>query len=411
MVSPAEFEHDHYRHNPAPTAVEAALPSLHQTHGGTVCSTALTLQEGSGVRVTERQDEFTRAFTRTGARHVWQTTNDRIVALIGKSNGRAWLRMSDLITDLFDQAGQRVAPDTVLIRGASGLRALARSARVSSDAPERVALAVTHRAFRSSSVTLIQAWGSSVTLRVCERQLSQAHVVLAGKTGEAGTFDPGAMRATWMFDGSQGFDWELGAETASLVVSVPRGALSDYMELLRGAPLLIHEPTCSVTHAVAGFALGLVNEGGGTQTPTFTPIAQYAVDRFLQEMVGIILVEDRGATGVHSGSRQRLYLGALAVVAESYADPGLALADVAKTLSASVRALQLAFQEAGTTFSAELRAQRARAAHALLLSPEYDVLSIGEIAARCGYHSPATLRDEVKARFGATPRRLRGERS
>ncbi|WP_186317598.1 hypothetical protein [Curtobacterium sp. 9128] len=29
MVPPVEFEHDHYRHAPAPTTVEAALPSLH----------------------------------------------------------------------------------------------------------------------------------------------------------------------------------------------------------------------------------------------------------------------------------------------------------------------------------------------------------------------------------------------
>jgi len=29
MVPPVEFEHDHYRHDPAPTTVEAALPSLY----------------------------------------------------------------------------------------------------------------------------------------------------------------------------------------------------------------------------------------------------------------------------------------------------------------------------------------------------------------------------------------------
>ncbi len=29
MVPPVEFEQDHYRHNPAPATVEAALPSLH----------------------------------------------------------------------------------------------------------------------------------------------------------------------------------------------------------------------------------------------------------------------------------------------------------------------------------------------------------------------------------------------
>lgn len=29
MVPPVEYEQDHYRHNPAPATVEAALPSLH----------------------------------------------------------------------------------------------------------------------------------------------------------------------------------------------------------------------------------------------------------------------------------------------------------------------------------------------------------------------------------------------
>ena len=35
MVPPVESEQIHYRHNPAPTNVEAALPSFHSTRGGT----------------------------------------------------------------------------------------------------------------------------------------------------------------------------------------------------------------------------------------------------------------------------------------------------------------------------------------------------------------------------------------
>lgn len=35
LVPPAELETDYYRHNPAPTSVEASVPSLHQTRGET----------------------------------------------------------------------------------------------------------------------------------------------------------------------------------------------------------------------------------------------------------------------------------------------------------------------------------------------------------------------------------------
>ncbi len=45
MVPPVEYEHDHYRHHAAPSTVEAALPSLHSTRGGTVAANSPSLAD------------------------------------------------------------------------------------------------------------------------------------------------------------------------------------------------------------------------------------------------------------------------------------------------------------------------------------------------------------------------------
>ncbi len=45
MVPPVEYEHDHYRHHAAPSTVEAALPSLHSTRGGTVAADSPSLAD------------------------------------------------------------------------------------------------------------------------------------------------------------------------------------------------------------------------------------------------------------------------------------------------------------------------------------------------------------------------------
>lgn len=194
------------------------------------------------------------------------------------------------------------------------------------------------------------------------------------------------------------------------MVSVPIGAVADYVDMNAQRSILVHEPRCTIAPAIAGFGLVLVNDAGSPAT-SHTPVADYAIDRFLQEMTAIVLVENRGATSVQRGPRRHLYFEATALIAELYADPELKPGDLAAALNVSARTLQQAFQEAGSSICTEIRSQRARAARNLLNEPKYDVLSLGQIATHCGFRNAEALRKGLKSHYAVTPRELRGTRS
>lgn len=334
--------------------------------------------------------------------------------------------MRDVVAEMFACRGIHASDNTKIFRGTAGLRALNAAVRVTTAQPDEALLAISRHEFRDSALTLVQALGSPVTLRVrCGALQSNTelitgpgstgraepvHCVLSGYTGENGSYDPATMAVSWVFDSISEFDWVIDEGEAALVVSVPDEAIADYVEADHEAPLLVRAPRCTIAPAIAGFALALVNDAG-TSAAARTPVADYAIDRFLQEMTGIVLVENRGATMVQRGPRRQLYFEAAALITELYADPALGPADLAAALNVSVRTLQQAFQEAGSRVSAEIRSQRARAARSLLAEPKYDVLSLGQIAAHCGYRSTETLREGLKTHYAMTPRELRSSRS
>lgn len=326
-------------------------------------------------------------------------------------------RMVDVVEGMYACRGAYATANTKVFRGRSGLRALHAAARVTATEPDHMILAVTRCQFRDSALTLLRVLGASVTIHVRPRErvreadeppcpqpatpsipLRTVHCALSGHTGENGEYDPAAMAASWFFDSTSDFDWPVGEGEAALVASVPFEAVADYVDASAEDSLLISAPRSTITVGIAGFGLALVND-----PPAFgakrTPVAEYAIDRFLQEMVGIVLVENRGATSVQRGPRRQLFFDATALISELYPDPALSPADLAGALSVGVRTLQQAFQEAGSSVSAEIRSQRARAARALLMQPKYDVLSLEELAAHCGYGSTETLRDGLRTHF------------
>lgn len=331
--------------------------------------------------------------------------------------------MRDVIAEMFACRGTRASEHTMIFRGTMGLRALDAAVRITALRPDETLLTITRHEFQGSALTLIQTLGSPVTIHVHRTTVPGAdsgvpptsrpdtvHCVLSGHTGENGDYDPATMTVSWLFDSVSEFDWTIDGGEASLVVSVPVEAVADYVDVDHGEQLLVRAPRCTIAPAIAGFSLALVNDAG-TSATVRTPVADYAIDRFLQEMTGIVLVENRGATTVQRGPRRQLYFDATALITELYADPKLGPANLATALNVSVRTLQQAFQEAGSSVSAEVRAQRAQVARNLLTEPQYDVLTLAQIAAHCGYRSVETLRESVKSRYDITPRELRSGRS
>ncbi|SES01861.1 AraC-type DNA-binding protein [Propionibacterium cyclohexanicum] len=331
--------------------------------------------------------------------------------------------MVDVVAHMFACRGVRVSQHTMLFQGTSGLRALSASVPVTAPAPAEAMLTMTRHRFRDSALTLVQNLGSPVTIHIRRaadppavvparaqdtNDSDTVHCILSGDTGADGSYDPATMAVTWFFDAASEFDWTVSEGQASLVMSVPVEAIADYPDD-RATSLPIYQPRCTIAPAIAGFGLALVNDAG-TSAAVRTPVADYAIDRFLQEMAGIVLVENRGVTSVQRGPRRELYFQATALITELYSDPELGPAELASALNVSIRTVQQAFQEAGSSASAEIRAQRARAARHLLTEPKYDVLSISQIARHCGYRSESALREGLKSRYGVTPRELRSGR-
>ncbi|WP_332459819.1 helix-turn-helix transcriptional regulator [Nocardiopsis gilva] len=94
-------------------------------------------------------------------------------------------------------------------------------------------------------------------------------------------------------------------------------------------------------------------------------------------------------------------------IREHAADPGLNCAAMARSLGWSLRQVQVALQQAGTTPSELIREERLRLVRDRLRSPAYRHMSITELAYATGFSSASALSTAFKRRFGITPREAR----
>jgi AraC-like DNA-binding protein len=102
-----------------------------------------------------------------------------------------------------------------------------------------------------------------------------------------------------------------------------------------------------------------------------------------------------------SEARRALYEEALAIIRREFA-ADLRLAEVARRIGASGRALQRAFAEHGElSFSEELRATRLNVAARLLRGTE---LPVGTVARRVGYGDHAPFTKAFRREYGMSPR-------
>jgi AraC-like DNA-binding protein len=113
------------------------------------------------------------------------------------------------------------------------------------------------------------------------------------------------------------------------------------------------------------------------------------------------LVFDGTGKAATSEARRALYDEALAIIRREFA-ADLRLAEVARRIGASGRALQRAFAEHGErSFSEELRAARLGVAARLLRGTE---LPVGTVARRVGYGDHAPFTKAFHRQYGMSPR-------
>ena len=124
------------------------------------------------------------------------------------------------------------------------------------------------------------------------------------------------------------------------------------------------------------------------------------------EATSHVVASDGATRTTTRAARRALHAEAVALITREYATD-LRLADVARRIGASTRALQRAFAEHGElSFSQELRATRLNVAAQLLRTTN---LPVGAIARRVGYHAHPPFTKAFRRHHGTSPRTHRAE--
>jgi AraC-like DNA-binding protein len=168
-----------------------------------------------------------------------------------------------------------------------------------------------------------------------------------------------------------------------------------------GRPLTRLDLTTGLGHVVQGMVKDVHGERGRLTPRQFDVIC----DRIV-ELLCMLAEDDRpGAPGhlAEVESMVRRHVRAHA------ADPKLNGAAVARELGWSLRQVQLALQQAGTTPRELIREERLRLVRDRLHSPRHRHMTITELAHSSGFSSASALSTAFRRRYGISPRELRHE--
>lgn len=258
------------------------------------------------------------------------------------------------------------------------------------------------------SVTVLRATGATVLFDEPPAALAEVVDIVFVEQGVLDVGDPAEQQApsgsiivapSWV-SRRLGFadDW------SAVVVRVARVAVEAFAPRLPDAIGVFTERTV-FDRAVHAFVAELAH--GPT---SFSALEQYATEQLLTEMAGSMLL-DRFGVGWSAGSPAAVLRDrAIAVIAQSRADPSLNAEAVAHAVQASLRRVQAAFADVDNSISAEIRRQRARLAKSLLTDSRYDVLSIEQVAEQSGFGTTMSLRRALAELYGTGPRELRTHR-
>ena len=127
------------------------------------------------------------------------------------------------------------------------------------------------------------------------------------------------------------------------------------------------------------------------------------------EQIAVLLALSAGPAETRCRARDKLYDRILQALQSRCHELDLSPAQVASAHSISKRYLHQLFASAGTTFGRELTAMRLALARRMLGSPRFARLSIGEIAARSGFHDASHFARRFRQQFGCAPTSWRNE--
>lgn len=227
------------------------------------------------------------------------------------------------------------------------------------------------------------------------RMLAPLGTVVLARAGRSADVDAGRHDLLWLPARST-VEVSTTRDTPMLLVTIAPGFQSG-RPAVPDALTLHRHPLSTLRAPAVQFLLEIAHAGAPAEA-----VAARRLTHLAEEMVGHLVAE-----AARPGELPTLLERTLTEIARSHRDPAQTPAGVARNLGVSTRRVQRTLEAAGTTPVVALRRQRLATASALLAAPEFDELSIAEIARRSGFRSDAMLRRALAAAAEMPPSALR----
>jgi AraC-like DNA-binding protein len=145
------------------------------------------------------------------------------------------------------------------------------------------------------------------------------------------------------------------------------------------------------------------------ESPVSTPELQELAVAHICDLMAVLFGATREAaeTAKKRGIRAARLLEVKADIEKNLADGCLSSSDVAARHGMTPRALQMLFEEQGTTFTEFLRERRLRRAHRMLISRRFNGDRIVDIALACGFGDVSYFNRQFRSHYGAKPSDVR----
>jgi len=194
----------------------------------------------------------------------------------------------------------------------------------------------------------------------------------------------------------------------TISLKLPRNALGP---LLIGPDASFGRPVSSEAPALRLLLRYL--EALREESPVSTPELQELAVAHICDLMAVLFGATREAaeTAKKRGIRAARLLEVKVDIEKNLADGCLSSSDVAARHGMTPRALQMLFEEQGTTFTEFLRERRLRRAHRMLISRRFNGDRIVDIALACGFGDVSYFNRQFRAHDGATPSDVRNNRS
>ncbi|WP_054680223.1 helix-turn-helix transcriptional regulator [Microbacterium sp. No. 7] len=222
------------------------------------------------------------------------------------------------------------------------------------------------------------------------------------------TKERGLERQAALIDGQNAADLPWNGDASVTLVGIGRSPFGAPLTAWRGQTITPVSPQHTVTlRAIMQFTDALATL---KQAPSARE--QVRVGDILVQMITHLALATWDEHATHA-ARSGSYVtsAALAYIAQYHADVALSPQRVADALGISLRTLQAALAESGTTPASEIAAHRLGHAAHCLCDPAYDEQSVAQIARLSGFATVDTFRRAFVRQFGTSPlayRRARG---